>query len=97
VGRLRCSVRVGNLCFLQDTRHVAHVKSGMRKAHQELTTWSSMQQEHFIFWVGLRNSPHGVVVFIVEGCSWPLFVLILQYTYCWMLCYRRFISILYKC
>jgi hypothetical protein len=38
VGRLRCSVRVGNLCFLQDTRHVAHVKSGMRKAHQELTT-----------------------------------------------------------
>jgi hypothetical protein len=62
--------------FMQDTRHVAHVKAGMRKAHQELTTWSSMQQEHFIFWLGLRNSPHGVVVYIVEGCSWPLFVLI---------------------
>ena len=33
-GRLRCSGRVNSPCFLQDTRHVAHVKSSMRKGHQ---------------------------------------------------------------
>ena len=34
-GRLRCSGRVSNLCCLQDTRHVAHVKSSMRKGKHQ--------------------------------------------------------------
>ena len=35
---LRCSGKVSSLCFLQDTRHVAHVKSSKSNGHHDNKT-----------------------------------------------------------